>query len=236
MPTGNSILIVEDDPAVANILQKQLQHEGYFCECVNNGDKALTSVRRHAPDLVLLDRVLPGLTGDEVVRRLKSDPRTQSIPVIMLTGKCDESDELVGLALGADDYVSKPFSFKVLLARIVAQLRRQANIEHRDEVADVKSVALDRRSPQVYVNKMPVLLSPTEYKILATLIAAQGRVLGRDQLVTIVYGDKVQPGTFNIDGEVEGLRRKMGPASICIHAVSDYGYAFCPPPQEPAPT
>jgi two-component system phosphate regulon response regulator PhoB len=235
MPAGSSILIVEDETAVASILQKQLQQEGYYCECVADGEKALASVRRHAPDLVLLDRVLPGLTGDEVVRRLKSDPRTQSIPVIMLTGKGDESDELVGLALGADDYVSKPFSFKVLLARIVAQLRRQANIEHRDEIASVESVALDRRSPQVYVNKMPVQLSPTEYKILATLIAAQGRVLDRVQLITIVYGDHVSPGERNIDGEVEGLRRKMGPASVCIHAVSDYGYAFCPPPREPAP-
>jgi two-component system phosphate regulon response regulator PhoB len=232
MPTGNSILLVEDETAVANILRKQLQHEGYFCEWVTDGEKALLSVRRHAPDLVLLDRVLPGMTGDEVVRRIKSDPRTQAIPVIMLTGKGEESDELVGLALGADDYVSKPFSFKVLLARIVAQLRRQASIEQRDEVADVKSVALDRRSPQVYVNKMAVQLSPTEYKILATLIAAQGRVLAREQLLTIVFGDKVQPGTFNIDGEVETLRRKMGPASVCIHAVSDYGYAFCPPPRE----
>lgn len=235
MPTGRTILVVEDDEAVAGVVQQQLQREGYYCECVADGAQALSSVRRHPPDLILLDRVLPGLTGDEVVRRLKADPRTRSIPVVMLTGKDAESDELVGLALGADDYVSKPFSFKVLLARIVAQLRRQDTIEHRDEATEVKSIALDRRSPQVFVNKTPVPLSPTEYKILATLIAAGGRVLGRAQLVTIVYGEKTPPGERNIDGEVAGLRRKMGPAAGCIHAVPDDGYAFCPPSRQPAP-
>jgi two-component system phosphate regulon response regulator PhoB len=235
MPTGHTILIVEDDGAVARMLQQQLQREGYYCECVADGEQALASVRRHPPDLILLDRMLPGLTGDEVVRRLKADPRTRSIPVVMLTGKGEESDELVGLALGADDYVSKPFSFKVLLARIVAHLRRQDTIEHRDEAGEVKSITLDRRSLQVFVNKTAVLLSPTEYKILATLIAAGGRVLGREQLVTIVYGEKAPPEERNIDGEVAGLRRKMGPAAMCIHVVPDDGYAFCPPPRQPAP-
>jgi two-component system phosphate regulon response regulator PhoB len=178
--------------------------------------------------------VLPGLTGDEVVARLKSDPRTRSIPVIMLTGKGDESDELVGLALGADDYISKPFSLKVLLARVVAQLRRQTTIDDQDDPFAVKSITLDRSRPQVYVDKTPVALTSTEYKILATLIAAGGHVLGRVQLGSMVYDDKVPPDKRNIDHDVADLRRKMGPAAFCIHAVSDCGYAFCPPPSRRA--
>ena len=227
MSVGRIILIVEDDIDVGATIQRQLEREGYNCECAADGERALASVHHHVPDLILLDRGLPGLPGDEVVRRLKSDPRTRAIPVIMLTGKADESDELVGLALGADDYVSKPFSFKVLHARIVAQLRRQDTLEHRDEVSAVKSIALDRSQPQVFVDKIPVPLTAMEYKLLATLIAARGHVLYRQQLVSAVYGKQPQPNDCNIDSQVEGLRRKMGPAGGYIQAVSDAGYAFC---------
>lgn len=230
VPTGQTILIVEDDLAIAEMVQKRLKQEGYYCECVPDGERALASLRRHVPDLILLDRVLPGLTGDEVIRRIKADPRTRSVPVIMLTGKGDESDELVGLALGADDYVSKPFSLKVLLARIVAHLRRQETIDRRDEPAAVKSITLDRSHAQVYVDKTAVSLTSTEYKILATLIAAGGHVLGREQLVSMVYGERIPEEERNIDVHVEGLRRKMGAAATCIYAVSGNGYAFCPPP------
>ncbi len=235
MPAGCTILIIEDDAQVAGTVQKQLRQEGYHCDWVTDGEQALARVRRHPPDLILLDRVLPGLTGDEVVARLKGDPRTRPIPVIMLTGKGDESDELVGLALGADDYISKPFSLKVLQARIVAQLRRQTTIDGEDDPFAVKSITLDRSRPQVYVDKTPVALTSTEYKILATLIAAGGHVLGRAQLGSMVYDDQVPPDKRNIDDHVADLRRKMGPAAFCIHAVLDCGYAFCPPPRQPAP-
>ena len=125
MPAASNVLIVEDDSEVAHgFCGKRLELEGYFCGVATDGEEALTEVQQQSPDLILLDRMLPGIDGDEVIRRLKSDPRTQSIPIIMLTGRSDESDELVGLALGADDYVSKPFSFKRLMARIAAHLRR----------------------------------------------------------------------------------------------------------------
>jgi len=235
MSAGQFILVVEDDAGVADVLQKHLEREGYYCQVVISGEKALASIREHAPSLILLDRVLPGMTGDEVVRRLKADPRTRAIPVIMLTGKAEESDELVGLALGADDYIAKPFSTKLLLARIAAQLRRQEVLEQHGEAPATATIMLDRRQPQVYVDKTPVKLTTTEYKILATLIAARGHVLACDQLQSVVYGKQPPPSECSIAGHVEGLRRKMGPAAGYIQAVADEGYAFCGPMGERPP-
>ena len=236
MAAGQIILIVEDDDEVAAMLQAHLEQEGYYCERAASGERALAAVRDHTPHLILLDRGLPGMKGDEVLRRLKSDPRTRSMPVIMLTGKAEESDELVGLALGADDYVSKPFSPKILLARIAAHLRRQESLDQRDEVLAAKSVTLDRRQPQVFVDKTPVPLTATEYKILASLIAACGHVLDRQQLVSVIYGKSPPPSDeCNIDGHVEGLRRKMGPAAGYIQIIPDGGYAFCVPAGERPP-
>jgi DNA-binding response OmpR family regulator len=235
MPGGDLILIVEDDPEVASVLRKRLELEGFCCERAENGEQALDSIRAHRPKLVLLDRVLPGLPGDEVIRRLKSDPRTQSIPVIMLTGKADESDELVGLALGADDYVAKPFSPKVLVARIGVLLRRQNASEQDNDRMPSNSIMLDRTQPRVYVDQTPVQLTAIEYKILAALIAARGHILARHQLVTMVYGKKLPSDDRVIEGQVDELRRKMGSAGGYIQSVSDHGYAFCTPPGQRPP-
>jgi len=229
MATGQSILIVEDDPDVAATVRLRLEREGYLCEVASNGDDALASVRRHAPDLVLLDRILPGLSGDEVLRRLKNDPRTSSIPVIMLTGKGEESDELVGLALGADDYISKPFSGRRLIARIQTQLRRKERLASAAGGAPPKSITLDRRQTRLLVDKTPVQLTVTEYKILATLIAAQGHVLSVEKLIAMVHGDKAPEDEYQMEHQIEGLLVKMGPAATCIQAIHDQGYAFCPP-------
>ncbi len=235
MSTGKTILIVDDDDDVAEMLREQLEREGYFCHCVSSGERALTSVRQHRPDLILLDRMLPGMHGDEVVRRLKADPRSQAIPIIMLTGKADESDELVALALGADDYLGKPFSFKRLAARIAALLRRTDSAAEHDEGLIVKSIALDRSQAQVLVDQTPVQLTAIEYKLLATLIAARGQVLDERQLRAAVHGDDAPQDAHPIDGPIASLRRKMGPAAACIQPVSDAGYAFCGPPSSRTP-
>ena len=229
MSNGYFILIVEDDDAVAEMLREYLQREGYVCERAAQGDQVLDLVRSCPPDLILLDRVLPGMTGDEVIQRLRSDPRSQAIPVIMLTGKSAESDELVGLALGADDYIAKPFAPKLLLARIAVHLRRRNAAERQDERLPISSIALDRSQPQVFVDKTPVQLTVTEYKILATLIAARGHVLDRRQLISMVFGKKAPSDERALEGQVEGLRRKMGAAAGYIQVVADEGYAFCGP-------
>lgn len=217
------------------MLRKRLEQEGYCCEQIADGDRALESVRTHRPKLVLLDRGLPGLPGDEVIRRLRADPRTHSIPVIMLTGKTEESDELVGLALGADDYVAKPFSPKVLLARIGVLLRRQNASEQENDRLPSNSIMLDRTQPRVYVDQTPVSLTAVEYKILAALIAAHGHVLERRQLITMVYGQKPPSNERVIEGQVGELRRKMGSAGGYIQDVADRGYAFCAPPGQRPP-
>lgn len=224
------ILIVEDQSEVAGVLQKCLEREGFRCEHAADGEEALARVGRHQPDLVLLDRVLPRLSGDDVVRRLKADPRTRTIPVIMLTAKSDETDEVVGFALGADDYLPKPFSPRVLLARVQARLRSREMLDSLHAAAPVSSVLLDRERPRVFIDKTAVALTPTEYRILATLMAARGHVLRSELLVTLVFGSNSPDEQERLAGQVSGLQRKMGPAAACIQVVASNEYAFCAPP------
>ncbi len=229
MSSARTILLVEDDLEIADVLREQLQREGYFCEYASSGERALSSVTNCTPDLILLDRMLPGINGDEVIKRVKNDPRTRDVPIIMLTGKADETDQLVGLALGADDYIAKPFSLRLLLARVAAHLRRREVAETRDDILAARSIALDRTQPQVFVDRVPVRLSAAEYKLLAMLIAARGHILCRHQLISLVYGDQPPADSPSIDGQVEALRRKMGPGAGYIQAIADQGYAFCAP-------
>lgn len=235
MATRKHILIVDDDPDVAATLQDCLAHEGYRCERVADAEQALAVVLRQPPDLLLLDRVMPGMSGDELVVQLKNDPRTQDIPVILLTAKTEESDELVGLSLGADDYVTKPFSPKVLLARIGVKLRRRTADTEASSSLQARSITLDRTQPRVFVDNTPVPLTTAEYKILAALIAARGHVLGRQQLETMVFGKNAAQAPVGIEGPLDELRRKMGPAAGCIQSVAPGRYAFCYPSEQRAP-
>lgn len=229
MSTGRFILIVEDNAQVADMLRRQLEREGYHCELAVDGEQALSMVKSCPPDLILLDRGLPRITGDEVARRLKSDIRSQRIPIIMLTGKADESDQLVGFALGADDYVNKPFSIKVLLARIGAQLRGKQPIYEELDAPPPAMIELDRRQPRVFIDKTAVPLTAAEYRILASLMAAGGMVLRAEQLMSMFGGKDAPPDERTLEGYVGGLQRKMGSAAACIQIVGDGEYAFCPP-------
>jgi two-component system phosphate regulon response regulator PhoB len=220
---------------VAGALADCLTREGYACTHAANGHAALDRVRQCPPDLILLDRVLPGLPGDDVIVQLKGDPRSRAIPVIMITGKSDECDEFVGLSLGADDYVTKPFSLKVLMARIAAKLRHRAALTEVEEALPLRSIMLDRSQPRVFVDKTAISLSTAEYKILAALIAARGHVLGRQQLSNMVYGRSVGPEDQRIPQQVAELRRKMGPAAGCIQSLTEERYAFCYPAGQRAP-
>jgi two-component system phosphate regulon response regulator PhoB len=229
MPTGKLILIIEDSPEVAGLLRDKLEAEGYYCDYAADGEEGLVAARRQPPDLILLDRGLPRLTGDDVAQRLKSDPRSRNIPIIMLTGKADESDQLVGFALGADDYVAKPFSSKVLLARIAAQLRKKEIEAEEHDQLPAFCVELDRTQPRVLVDKNAIPLTATEYRILAALMAAGGTVLHSTQLLPMVYGKDNPQDERRLAGHVGGLRRKMGPAAGCIQVIADGEYAFCSP-------
>jgi two-component system phosphate regulon response regulator PhoB len=234
MGSSKSILIVEDEGDLADVLSYHLEREGYACRHVRDGEAALAEVQRSRPDLIVLDRMLPKLSGDEVATRLRRDSRTVDLPIIMLTAKAEDADELVGFALGADDYVRKPFSIKLLLARIAALLRRERAARQESQVLSAGPVVLDRARHEVTVEQRPVTLTATEFRILATLMGAGGRVLERGQLIDAALGRNVAVTDRTIDVHVAALRRKLGSAAACVRTVRGVGYTFRLPPDDHA--
>jgi two-component system phosphate regulon response regulator PhoB len=228
MPPRASILVVEDEPDLAELVCFQLQREGYRCRSVLDGEHALAEIHRNPPDLVVLDRMLPGLTGDEVARRLRRDDRTARIPLIMLTAKATDEDEMVGFALGADDYVRKPFAMKLLLLRVAAVLRREQSSDDR-EVLTIGDVVLDRARHEVVVGGQPAELTATEFRILATLMNGQGRVFSREQLIDLVVGRGAAVTNRTMDVHIAALRKKLAQAGEWICTVRGAGYAFRAP-------
>jgi two-component system phosphate regulon response regulator PhoB len=231
---GKVVLLVEDETDLADVVGFHLDREGYACRRVTDGEAALAEVRRRPPDLIILDRMLPRLSGDEVALRLKREPRTADIPIIMLTAKAEETDELVGFALGVDDYIRKPFSVKLLLARVAAVLRRELGAGTEREVVTAGPIVLDRGRHEVLVNGAALPLTATEFRVLATLVAANGRVLNREQLIDAVLGHGVAVTNRTIDVHIAALRKKLGPAANCVQTVRGVGYAFRVPAGEGA--
>ncbi len=229
MATGKSILVVEDERDLAELLRYNLEREGYACRCVADGRSAVSEAWRSPPDLILLDRMLPELSGDEVIAQLKREPRTAGIPIVMLTAKAEESDALVGFALGADDYVTKPFSMKVLVARIGAILRRMEAAESTEPVLTGGGVELDVSRHEVKVDGRPVAVTAMEFGILRSLMAARGRVLSRAQLIEALLGAGAAVTDRTIDVHITALRRKLGNAGSWIQTVRGVGYAFREP-------
>ncbi len=232
-PSRRSILIVEDEADLAELLCFQLKREGYECRWARNGEHGLAEVQRRAPDLIVLDRMLPGLAGDEVACRLRRDARTAQIPIIMLTAKATDEDELVGFALGADDYVRKPFAMKLLLARVAAVLRREQADDER-EVLTAGDLILDRGRHEVRIGGNSIELTATEFRILDTLMSARGRVRSREQLIDDVMGSGAPVTSRTMDVHIAALRRKLAQAGDWIHTIRGVGYAFRPPESEPA--
>lgn len=226
---SKSILVVEDEADLADVLTFALKREGFECRVVHDGSAALAEIERRPPDLIVLDRMLPRTSGDELAMRIKSDPRRAHIPIIMATAKAEETDELVGFALGADDYIRKPFSPKLLIARIQAVLRRQESTGKSPEVLAIGPFILDRARHQVSVQGEPVQLTSTEFRVLATLMAARGRVLSREQVLDAVLGYGVAVTQRTIDVHVAALRKKIGAAAGWIQTVRGVGYAFREP-------
>ena len=224
--TRGSILVVEDEMDLADMVRINLEREGYTCRVVGAGDEALRQIRHDRPDLVLLDRMLPGLSGDEVVAMLKRDPGTASIPVIVITAKAEESDELVGFALGADDYVTKPFSIKVLLARIAAMMRRLDTVDVDPDTIAAGPIRLTPSRHEVTVGGTAVTLTATEFRLLHTMMSAGGRVLSRSQLLDKVFGSDVVVTDRTIDVHITALRKKLGEASGWVQTVRGVGYTF----------
>jgi two-component system, OmpR family, alkaline phosphatase synthesis response regulator PhoP len=208
---ASKILVVDDEKDIVDLVAYNLEKEGYETLKALDGEKALQIARSKAPDLVILDLMLPGIQGLEVCKRLRQDPSTAFIPVIMLTAKGEEIDKVIGLEVGADDYVTKPFGVKELLARIKAVLRRSEarSSADRAEVFEFKGLHIDLKSYEVTVDSKRVDLSPTEFKLLAFLARNPGRVYSREQILNKVWGDEafVEPRT--VDVHIRRLRSRI---------------------------
>src|SRR4051794_36926678 len=221
------VLVVDDEKDLVDLISYNLGRGGYDVLTAYAGRAALETAQREVRDLVVLDLMLPGLDGTEVARRLKSDARTASVPIVMLTAKGEETDVVVGLTIGADDYVTKPFSMKILLARIGTVLRRldQAGEQPADSaVLKAGPLTIDTSRHEVVVNGEAIKLTLTEFKLLAALLGARGRVLTRDQLMDKAMGTDVFVTDRAIDVHVTALRKKLGDASYLIHTVRGVGY------------
>ena len=219
------VLVVEDEPDIRNLIVHHLERDGFRCRTAATGADALAAVRAAMPDLVVLDLMLPGMDGLEVCRRLRAGPSVP--PIIMLTAKADEVDRVVGLELGADDYVVKPFSPKELVARVRAVLRRGRPVEGARSLT-AGGVALDPARHQVTVAGAAVALTPKEFELLQTLMESAGRVLTREHLLNRVWGyaraDEIESRT--VDVHVRRLRAKLGEAGARITTVKTVGYRF----------
>ena len=225
--TKEKILIVEDDKDIVKMLEYNLKKEGYGTISARNGEDAIKKAKE-SPNIILLDLMLPGIDGLEVCKSLKADRITAAIPIIMLTAKSQESDKIVGLELGADDYVTKPFSPKELIARIKAVLRRIKEKDKLPEVIKIGDLAIDFSKIAVAVNGKPVELTSKEFELLKTLIKAKGRVLSRDYLLDTIWGidESLEIQTRTVDVHIRTLRKKLKSGSKYIITVKNYGYRF----------
>lgn len=223
-----TILIVEDEKDIVRMLDYNLKKDGFAVLSSRNGEDALKTASEEHPSLILLDLMLPGLNGLEVCRELKKDSRTAAIPVIMLTAKAQESDKILGLELGADDYVTKPFSPKELIARIRAVLRRVKEKNNLPEILKIGELAIDFSKIAVTVKGKPVALTAKEFELLKALIKAKGRVLSRDHLLDSIWGfDRAaEIETRTVDVHIRTLRKKLKSAAGYIITVKNYGYRF----------
>jgi DNA-binding response OmpR family regulator len=221
------VLVVDDEKDLLDLITYNLQRNGYDVVACDNGADAVETAVNESPDLILLDLMLPGLDGTEVARRLKSDSRTAQVPLIMLTAKGEETDVVVGLTLGADDYITKPFSMKILLARIAVVLRRAepAPTAGGDTpLLKAGPLTIDTSKHEVMVGGEAVKLTLTEFKLLSALVGARGRVLTRDQLMDKAMGTDAFVTDRAIDVHVTAIRKKLGDASWLIHTVRGVGY------------
>jgi two-component system phosphate regulon response regulator PhoB len=227
-PDHPKVLAVEDEQSLLDVLHQGLEKEGFAVIGAESGEEALDLIPRYRPDLILLDLMLPGIGGIEVCRRLKADRETAEIPVLMLTARDSEVDIVKGLEFGADDYLTKPFSLKVLAARLRAVLRRRganATLEVGDSISR-RGVTLDRSRRETLVEGQKVDLTYTEFEILWLLASRPGIVHTRSHIVDAVRGSDVSITERAVDVRIVGLRRKLGEAAGSIETVRSVGYRF----------
>ena len=220
------ILIIDDEEDLIELVRYNLEQEGFQVEGVTDGESGLHHAVQKAPDLILVDLMLPGMDGLEVCRALRADNRTASVPIIMLTAKSTESDRIVGLELGADDYVVKPFSPRELAARVKAVLRRTQTPQSESKVIRRGDLSIDLTRREVNIKGTPIDLTATEFRLLQFFAHNPGRVFSRSELIDGVLGRDVSVIDRTIDVHITGLRKKIGDYSVWIETVRGFGYRF----------
>jgi two-component system phosphate regulon response regulator PhoB len=221
------ILVVDDEEEILELLKYNLETNGFRITCTSTGEEAMDRAKEGIPDLIILDLMLPGIDGLDVCKLLKNDPKTQNIPVIMLTARGEESDIVIGLELGADDYITKPFSPRVLLARIKAVLRRKSSIPSNDlSPIYIHDLTITPERHEVLVRGKPADLTATEFRVLLYLVRHPGWVFTRNQIVDAVHGYDYPVTDRSVDVQIVGLRKKLGEGNDYIETVRGVGYRF----------
>ena len=219
------MLIVEDEKDIVELLRYNLEREGYEVDAAYTGTEALERVSERLPDMIILDIMLPEMDGLDVCRKLKESPLTRNIPIIMLTAKGEDADIVAGLELGADDYITKPFSIRVLLARVKAVLRRKGIAPRtKDDVIKIHDITVVPERGEVFVGKRRIELTATELRILQLLASHPGRIFTRDQIIVGAHGEDYAVTDRVVDVHIANLRKKLGDAGRWIKTVRGVGY------------
>lgn len=226
--TNNQIYIIEDEEDIARLIQYNLSLEGYEVSCFTTGEEGQQAVEKDSPDLIILDLMLPGVDGLTLCERLKKNTATREIPIIMVTAKGEEADMVRGLELGADDYITKPFSPKVLVARVKTVLRRSDRNEpvNEEEIVKIHDLMVHPGRHEVRIQDEKIDLTNSEFKILQFLSKRPGWVFTRSQIVDAIRGENYAVTDRSIDFQIVGLRKKLGTASEYIETVRGVGYRF----------
>lgn len=223
-----TILVIDDERDLIDLVRYNLEKEGFEVIAATDGQSGLEVASKHAPDLVVLDLMMPGFDGLQVCQRLRADPRTARMPVIMLTAKATEADRIVGLELGADDYITKPFSPREVVARVKAVLRRVTAQHEQPAVVRSGELQIDLLGHEVTVNGNRVGLTATEFRILHLLVSRPGRVFNRDEIISSASTNDSAVFDRTVDVHIMSIRRKLGAAGDQIETVRGFGYKFRP--------
>lgn len=225
------ILIVEDDRAIADVIAYNLIQIGYEVLRADNGNDGVDKAKQHMPDVIVLDVMLPGIDGLEVCRRLRGLPETQAIQILMLTAKSEEGDQLVGFSVGADDYVVKPFSVRILMERIKALVRRRSQGESSgdSDLAVSGPISVDRIRHKILVDGKPIEFTASEFRLLESLVRAPGRVFDRTELIELALGADTLVLERTIDVHVRSIRKKLGRFADLVETVRGVGYRYREP-------